>query len=571
MVNKTSLLQTILKKSTRTNVFFSIFLYLIIICFISLKSLRSFEQETHYWKNNLRDSLLTHLLDSDYDSIQKKIKLVEKTNLFQEIVVTDSDMKAIYPAEVPAISQPFIPIEDQYKTVWGFVAVKLNYRNIFNELGFFFLFLFLIGILYVIIYSFVQIRLLKTSFEPLNELVESLNRLNESLDERQNIVSLNILLDKRSHFTEITTVNDSVSNLFHKLVAKNVEVVSLITMQKKMEEHKIISEMAKQVAHDIKSPLAALEVVMDDIKQLPEDSRDLTLHAINRIQEIANKLSKEGKKGNKEELSMPSISIVNIVNEKKMEYQGKNLNFILSDSTSQNSFVKLVESDFSRLISNLINNAVEAMDFNGVVNISLKKLDTTIEISIKDSGNGFPLELINGEIRKGNTIGKENGQGLGLYHADETVRKFGGSLEISNHDEGAIVKIILPLAVTPTWFLSKFEISQYQKICVIDDDQSIHDVWVQLLKKNNIKSEVLHAYNHAEIDKILDHSADLDFVMIDYDLRSGPTGIDYIKKYNLKNVVLVTSNYDTKEVVDFCLQNNIQMIPKQIVSKITIS
>ncbi|MFH1356782.1 MAG: hypothetical protein ABII18_06565, partial [bacterium] len=68
----------------------------------------------------------------------------------------------------------------------------------------------------------------------------------------------------------------------------------LTVMQKKTLEQTTlasIGETASQIAHDIRSPLAALNMVTHDLKQLPEDERIIIRSAVQRIQDIANDLA----------------------------------------------------------------------------------------------------------------------------------------------------------------------------------------------------------------------------------------------------------------------------------------
>ena len=48
--------------------------------------------------------------------------------------------------------------------------------------------------------------------------------------------------------------------------------------------------LASQVVHDIRSPLAALNVAIATSNQLPEDSRVIVRSAVSRIRDIANNL-----------------------------------------------------------------------------------------------------------------------------------------------------------------------------------------------------------------------------------------------------------------------------------------
>lgn len=340
------------------------------------------------------------------------------------------------------------------------------------------------------------------------------------------------------------------------------------------EKERAILKLTKQVAHDIRSPLAALEIVMEDIKNLPEESRELTLHAINRIQDIANNLSKEG--GIKQEKisdSLISIVVDNIVNEKSIEYQSKgNIHINYTDNTTTNNFVKIVESDLSRAISNIVNNSVEALNNTGEIDINLSEGAGFVCLTLMDNGGGFPDEILNNSLRRGRTIGKKEGQGLGLFHAYEVINGYHGQVELSNNSRGGATVIIkLPIAESPKWFRSEIKLVGFGTVLVIDDDRSIHDLWRKIISARQPGLQIKDAYNLADAREMLKTSGEDTVVLIDYDLRDSKNGIDIIEEFQLKNVALVTSNYDTPHVVEYCNQNNLQLIPKQIVSSITVS
>ncbi|MDD5630257.1 MAG: 7TM diverse intracellular signaling domain-containing protein [Elusimicrobia bacterium] len=60
--------------------------------------------------------------------------------------------------------------------------------------------------------------------------------------------------------------------------------------RKELEQQIAISTLASQVAHDIRSPLAALDSVLKDVEQLPEAKRTVIRSAAGRIRDIANDL-----------------------------------------------------------------------------------------------------------------------------------------------------------------------------------------------------------------------------------------------------------------------------------------
>ena len=67
--------------------------------------------------------------------------------------------------------------------------------------------------------------------------------------------------------------------------------------------------------------------------------------------------------------------------------------------------------ELQRIVSNLVNNSIEAFTGPGTVDISLASAD----------GKGIPPEILSRLGRKGETHGKAGGTGLGLYHARTAI------------------------------------------------------------------------------------------------------------------------------------------------------
>ena len=61
-------------------------------------------------------------------------------------------------------------------------------------------------------------------------------------------------------------------------------------MSKDLEKEKLMSEVTAQLAHDIRSPLAALDMMASNIPELDDSKRVLVRNATTRIHNIANNL-----------------------------------------------------------------------------------------------------------------------------------------------------------------------------------------------------------------------------------------------------------------------------------------
>ena len=98
--------------------------------------------------------------------------------------------------------------------------------------------------------------------------------------------------------------------------------------------------------------------------------------------------------------------------------------------------------------TNIIHNAIQAMDNSGTLKISLKQNQDNIEINISDTGPGIPLEIQDKIFDPLFTTKKQGeGTGLGLDIAKKIIEKHNGTIKVSSKPgEGAAFIISLPVA-----------------------------------------------------------------------------------------------------------------------------
>jgi signal transduction histidine kinase len=88
----------------------------------------------------------------------------------------------------------------------------------------------------------------------------------------------------------------------------------------------------------------------------------------------------------------------------------------------------LVRSPIERVFFNLIANAFEAMPGGGTVRIGARKAGTSVLVELEDTGPGIPACISDRLFEPFVTSGKEDGLGLGLALARQTVRNYGGDM-----------------------------------------------------------------------------------------------------------------------------------------------
>jgi signal transduction histidine kinase len=198
-----------------------------------------------------------------------------------------------------------------------------------------------------------------------------------------------------------------------------------------MLRDKLLINNILQMAHDIRSPLFALQVILQTPGEFSDTKRNLLIKAVQRLQDIADGILVENKIIKETDLT---LLINDIVNEKQISFPNYKIEF----HSPQSLFIECDSTEIKRIISNLINNSIEAYDANfGKITVSLIQVDGTIQILIKDNGKGIPLSLIPHIF--GASHGKKTGYGLGLSHAKSYIESIGGSIDITSGNAGTEV------------------------------------------------------------------------------------------------------------------------------------
>src|SRR5262249_52105699 len=156
-----------------------------------------------------------------------------------------------------------------------------------------------------------------------------------------------------------------------------------------------------------------LEVIVQDTSLiLPEESRIAVRHAAARMRDITHSLLKKAKRDllslNEETISQHLLySLINqVVTEKLLQYRTNkmmNIHFDVHES-SYGLFAMVRVTEFSRILSNLINNAAEAIESTiGNILITLFSINTDAVIQVKDNGKGISADLMTKLARLGVT------------------------------------------------------------------------------------------------------------------------------------------------------------------------
>jgi len=288
-------------------------------------------------------------------------------------------------------------------------------------------------------------------------IVEVLQKILASKDDGLSMISQEILLDDPSLvlMAQMAPVRDEQGTLLGA-----VTVLRDITKLKEIE--KIKSQFVSMVAHELRSPLAAiegwLEVVISGAAGGDEQQKQAWLvrakeraHSllalVNDLLEI-NKIA-AGKVAQKMESVQVADIIRKIVDFLKPEADRKAVSFILKLSDSLPS-VQADVQDMEKLFTNLISNAIKYNVDNGSVTIETTVDANYIGFHVKDTGIGMSQEhlprIFDDFFRiEDRRTRKISGTGLGLTIAKKITDSHFGHIEVkSQPDKGSTLSVYLP-------------------------------------------------------------------------------------------------------------------------------
>jgi len=205
------------------------------------------------------------------------------------------------------------------------------------------------------------------------------------------------------------------------------------------------------IAHEIRNPLQVIMALSesivddDDIPRIQDDAKEI-IDASHRISEIVNDLSSHARDART--LGRSSVNL-NDVGDKAMEISKHTRNLksvdVLKDY-SESPIVMGSTSELTQIITNFVNNAVDAMDGKGELLLATSTTGKNHAISVTDNGSGMD-EDTQRKIFDPFFTTKEPGKGtgLGLHVVRKIVEKHGAKLELkSEKGKGTTFTVVFP-------------------------------------------------------------------------------------------------------------------------------
>ncbi|MFZ4402805.1 MAG: ATP-binding protein [Pseudobdellovibrionaceae bacterium] len=344
----------------------------------------------------------------------------------------------------------------------------------------------------------------------------------------------------------------------------------------KLQKAEMIEEVAKKVRHNIRSPLASLRAIFLERSLSVESHQDQGISVIHRLEEIVDELKPEFFNSNafathpkNQQKALYSVIplLSAVTSEKKWIAKNVTIEFSADEiAASQGIYTPIPEAEFKAMLSNIIDNSLQAISDQGGVEVLLTYDEFSFSIDVIDDGSGISPEILPLIFDKDFTHGKIAGSGLGLYYAKKLVESHLGNITMtSTVGQGSRLSMILPRSPTPPWHVDQLPLKDHQRIVVIDDQVNMHQMWRMKIAEAGINIQSHFFLNCEEATEWLKTEDGLDkgtLFLVDYDLGSGKiNGLEWLEDHPqlAANFILITGHYDDPAVQSRCAQLGCRM------------
>jgi len=242
-------------------------------------------------------------------------------------------------------------------------------------------------------------------------------------------------------------------------ISGTITVVEDISAFKELDQMK--SDFMNMVAHELRSPLVAVRQINTTLSEglagplggKQKDFVDRVTRKIDALLDLVNDLLEMARveAGKYHQDFVPTdiekiIEEIVSLNRPRAEEQGLSLNYSCKDLP----LIKADPKNMEKIMNNLISNAINYSPEGGQITINAQEHDGEIEITVRDTGVGIPVEelpkIFNRFYRvKHPKTRHVTGTGLGLSIVKGIIEAHHGTIEVNSFiNKGTIFRILLP-------------------------------------------------------------------------------------------------------------------------------
>lgn len=248
--------------------------------------------------------------------------------------------------------------------------------------------------------------------------------------------------------------NDEIGELVKKYNSMLDQIAKKTRELVFAEREEAWSQMAKQIAHEIKNPLTPMKLKIQylqkkikegsqDIEKLTANVTDTLLEQIQNLDTIARSFSEFAKL---HEPNIKNIDWITAVNNVSNVFENNHVNIRFTTDLSS-AIISCDPDQMTSCLNNIIKNAIQASNDKSkiIIDINLIQSRNQYILQIQDYGSGIPEET-QANVFTPNFTTKSSGSGLGMAITKKIIQSFGGQINFySQAGHGATFYIEIPI------------------------------------------------------------------------------------------------------------------------------
>ena len=215
------------------------------------------------------------------------------------------------------------------------------------------------------------------------------------------------------------------------------------------DQSRALTALSAEIAHELKNPLASIKglgaLVSNDVQGKTAERVGVLRREVDRMQDVLEELLNFSRP--LVPLAMEEVDLAGLVADVARLHEGTAAarSVSIRIETGRETRLRCDPRKVRSVLINLVQNALEASQAQGCVDVIVDEVDHMARVRVVDSGSGLGPELAAKVFEPGVTT-KVQGSGLGLTVARSLARQHGGELTLGQgRGHGCVAELRLPL------------------------------------------------------------------------------------------------------------------------------
>ena len=281
-------------------------------------------------------------------------------------------------------------------------------------------------------------------------------QLLEKRKELRRISSLSAYLSKVQDNAELPKIDETYEGTLHILQSEIYKTANTLQMEfaSEQEKNRLMNELLTNVSHQIKTPLAAIRIMTDNLEKgnLSDRQRQICIRRIRQQTDhitalVRNLLVSSEIDAGVFKAKMEEIPLKQLIDKAAdplsalMEIKG----IELKTDIPREIIVKADQNWFSEAVSNILKNCIEHTPAGGEIRIRAGASILAADLLIGDTGEGMDEETLEHVFERFyKSGGNPDSNGIGMYLARQIIQIHNGTINVQSRvNEGTSFHIRL--------------------------------------------------------------------------------------------------------------------------------